>query len=121
MNGTIGPAQRLVDRRFAFQSERQREPDMNKMMIFSAALCAVSLSACSKSPSENLADRVENAADAQADTMENQADMLKAQAAEVRENGEQRSDAIEAADQNIAAMPAEQTNAIVAGEAPAVK
>jgi hypothetical protein len=94
---------------------------MNKVMIFSVALCALSLSACSKSPSENLADRVENAADAQADAMENQANMLKAQAAEVRENGEQRSDAIEAANQNVAAMPAEQANAVIAGDAPAVK
>lgn len=51
---------------------------MNKVTIFSVALCTLPLSACSKSPSENLADRVENAADAQADAMENQADMLKA-------------------------------------------
>ena len=53
--------------------------------------------------------------------MANQADMLKAQATEVRKNGEQRYDAIEVADQNVAAMPAEQANAVVAGDAPAVK
>jgi hypothetical protein len=94
---------------------------MNKVIIFTVALCILPLSACSKSPSENLADRVENAADVQADAMENQAEMLKAQAAEVRETGDQRSDAIEAADQNVAAMPSDQANAIVAGEAPAVK
>ena len=86
------------------------------------------LAACNKSPSDKLADRVENAADARADAMEANADVLRSQAARldnraetVRDTGESRSDAIEAADMNVAAMSQDQRDAIVANQAAAVR
>lgn len=94
---------------------------MNKAIVFGTALAALGLGGCNKSPSDKLADRVENAADARADTMEAQADMLDNRAAQVRKAGEQRSDAIEAADRNVAAMSQEQRDAIVANQAAAVR
>ncbi len=90
-------------------------------VIAALALAAVPLSACSKSPSDQLADRVENAAEARADNLEMQADMLENRAAAVREAGEERSDAIEAADRNVAAMSQAERDAIVANEAAAVR
>lgn len=90
-------------------------------VIAALARAAVPLSACSKSSSDQLADRVENAADARADNLEMQADMLENRAAAVREAGEERSDAIEAADRNVAAMSQAERDAIVANETAAVR
>ncbi len=94
---------------------------MKKSIIVVAAVCALPLAACNKSPSDKLADRVENAADNRADAMENQAAMLNDRAEQVRDTAEQRADAIQAADRNVAAMSQEQRDAIVANDAAAVR
>lgn len=93
-----------------------------------ALTAALALTACIESPSDKLADRVENAADSRADALEANADVLRNQAARldnraetVRGTGESRSDAIEAADMNVAAMSQEQRDAIVANQAAAVR
>ena len=99
-----------------------------KSVITLVALAAVlPLAACNKSPSDKLADRVENAADNRADAMEANADVLRNQAARLddradkaRDTGESRSDAIQAADMNVAGMSQERRDAIVANEAAAV-
>ncbi|RYY05489.1 MAG: hypothetical protein EON55_26420 [Alphaproteobacteria bacterium] len=86
-----------------------------------AASLALGLTGCAKSGDEKLADRVENHADAQADALKNQAAELNAEAKEVRANGKQRGDAIDAANLNTQAMSNEQKAAIVNGAAPAVQ
>ncbi len=101
------------------------------MKIFLTALAVVAilpLAACNNSPSDKLADRVENAADTRADAMEANADVLRNQAAQLdnradkaRDTGESRSDAIQAADMNVAGMSQEQRDAIVANQAAAVR
>ncbi|QQV79128.1 hypothetical protein H5J25_16570 [Sphingomonas aliaeris] len=98
------------------------------MVTLVAVAALLPLSACNKSPSDKLADRVENAADTRADAMEANADVLRNQAAQLdnraekaRDTGESRSDAIEAADMNVAAMSQEQRDAIVANQAAAVR
>lgn len=92
------------------------------------ALALLALAGCNKSPSENLAGRVENAADTRADAMENNADALRDQAKAlderadvVRDTGDSRSEAIKAADQNVAGMTQAQRDAIVANQAAAVR
>ncbi len=92
------------------------------------ALALVALAGCNKSPSDKLADRVENAADMRADAMENNAHALRERAkaldnrAEVvRDTGDSRSEAIKAANQNVANMTQAQRDAIVANEAAAVR
>lgn len=97
------------------------------IIIFSAA-ALFSLAACEKSSSDKLADQVENAADARADVLENtadalanRADRLDDRAAEIRETGEQRSDAIDAADRDVSGITEEKRKAIVANEAAAVR
>lgn len=100
-----------------------------KSIVTLVALAAVlPLAACNKSPSDKLADRVENAADNRADAMESNADALRNQAARLddradkaRDTGDSRSDAIEAADMNVAGMSQERRDAIVANEAAAVR
>jgi hypothetical protein len=100
-----------------------------KSVITLVALAAVlPLAACNKSPSDKLADRVENAADNRADAMEANADMLRNRAARLddradkaRDTGDSRSDAIEAADMNVAGMSQERRDAIVANQAAAVR
>lgn len=95
---------------------------MKTTLAFGAALGVLVLAGCNQSPAENLADRVENAADTRADAMENQADALEDRAREVRETGEERADAIVAADRNVAeTMTQERRDAVVANEAPAVR
>lgn len=101
---------------------------MKTIVTLAALTAALALTACSQSPSDKLADRVENAADSRADAMEADADVLRNQAARldnraetVRDTGESRSDAIEAADMNVAAMSQEQRDAIVANQAAAVR
>ncbi|MHA6718097.1 hypothetical protein ACX40Y_01480 [Sphingomonas sp. RS6] len=86
-----------------------------------AALCALPLAACNPSPADNLADRVENAADARADALENRADMLNQRAEDVRETGEERADAIDAAGRNVATMSQAERDAIVANDSAAVR
>jgi hypothetical protein len=99
----------------------EQEPEMKNSLTIAAAACLLTLGACSKSPADNLADQVKDAADMQADAMENQADMLKAQASDIRETGKQRADAIDAANQNLVGVTPEESNAIIAGDAPAVR
>lgn len=94
---------------------------MKARNALSIALALSVLSACGQSSSDRLADRVENAADARADGLEAQADMLDDRAAQIRRNGEQRADAIEAADRNVTAMSQAERDAIVANEAAAVR
>lgn len=84
-------------------------------------LLAAPLAACGGSGDDKLAHRVEEAADNRADQLEQRADALKERADQVRETGEQRADAIDAADLNTQAMTAEQKTAIVANQAPAVR
>jgi len=102
---------------------------MNKAVVLGTALTALALGACnSNSPSDTLADRVENAADARADNLEArsenlqaQAEMLDNRAEQVRDTGESRADAIQAADMNVQGMSQEQRDAIVANQAAAVR
>lgn len=89
--------------------------------ILIAVTLTLGLSGCGKSGDEKLADRVENHADAQADALQNQAAALQAEAKQVRKTGEQRGDAIDAANLNTQAMSNEQKAAIVNGAAPAVR
>ena len=86
-----------------------------------AASLTLGLAGCAKSGDDKLADRVENHANAQADALKNQAAELNAEAKQVRANGKQRGDAIDAANLNTAAMSNEQKAAIVNGAAPAVR
>lgn len=94
---------------------------MNKFTLGLAAAAVLTLGACNDSPSENLADRVENAADTRADNLDTRADLLENRAEQIRDTGEYRADAIEAADMNVAGMSQEQRDAIVANDAPAVR
>lgn len=101
---------------------------MKLLLPLVAAVALLPLSACSKSPSDKLADRVENAADSRADALEanaaalrEQADALDNRADRTRDVGQSRADAIEAADMNVAGMNQEQRDAIVANQAAAVR
>lgn len=95
---------------------------MKTTLVIGAALCALTLAGCNQSPADNLADRVEDAADERADAMENRADALEDRAEQVRQTGEERADAISAADRNVAAtMTQERRDAVIANEAPAVR
>ena len=101
---------------------------MKSIVALVAVAAMLPLAACNESPSDKLADRVENAADTRADAMEANADVLRNQAAQLdsraetaRDTGESRSDAIEAADMNVAGMSQEQRDAIVANQAAAVR
>lgn len=95
---------------------------MKIAFIITLATGAVALAACSQTPAENLADRVENAADMRADAMDNRAELLRDRAEQIRETGEERADAIAAADRNVAAtMTEDRREAVIANEAPAVR
>lgn len=95
---------------------------MKTNLAVAAALGALTLAGCNQSPADNLADRVEDSADERADAMENRADALDDRAEQVRQTGEERADAISAADRNVAAtMSEERRDAVVANEAPAVR
>ncbi|GAA3718478.1 hypothetical protein GCM10022268_28480 [Sphingomonas cynarae] len=101
---------------------------MRSIITLVALAAVLPLAACNKSPSDKLADRVENAADTRADAMEANADILRNQAAQLdsraekaRDTGEARSDAIEAADMNVAGLSQDQRDAIVANQAAAVR
>lgn len=101
---------------------------MKNLITALAVAVILPLAACSKSPSDKLAGRVENAADTRANAMEANADVLRNQAAQLdnraekaRDIGESRSDAIQAADMNVAGMSQEQRDAIVANQAAAVR
>lgn len=99
-----------------------------KAMVALIVSGGFALSACGEDPSDKLADRVEAAAENRADAMEANADALRNQAAALdrkadrtRDVGEARSDAIEAADLNVATMSQAERDAIVANEAAAVR
>lgn len=99
-----------------------------KLVVAGVLGMGLLLAGCGKDPSEKLADRVEAAADNRADTMEanaaalrNEAALLEQRADRTRDVGDARSDAIEAADRNVAAMSQEQRDAIVANQAAAVR
>ncbi|RZL29004.1 MAG: hypothetical protein EOP64_02615 [Sphingomonas sp.] len=100
-----------------------------KTILITAAIAAIlPLGACSKSPSDKLADRVEKAGDnragameADADALRNRAAMLDNRADKARDTAESRSDAIKAADMNVVNMTQEQRDAIVANQAAAVR
>lgn len=93
---------------------------LNIKLMSIAALTTV-LAACGGHGDDKLADRVENAADVRATVMEAKADAINARVEDVREVGERRANAIDAADVNAASMTEEQRDKIVANEAPAVK
>lgn len=93
-----------------------------------SGLMVASLAACGGDGDDALADRVRDAANNRADAIENksdqlanQAEMLDRRAEQVRDNGERRGDAIDAADVNAHAMSVEQKDRIVANEAAAVR
>ena len=102
---------------------------MKALVILSFSVCALALTGCNQSPAEKLADRVEDTADKRADAMENKADAMEnkadaldERAEQVRKTGEERGDAISAADRNVAeTMTKERRDAVVANEAPAVR
>lgn len=94
------------------------------MRIITAAamvLFIAPLAACGGNGDDKLAERVEDQAENRADALQQRADTLDERADQVRDTGEQRADAIDAADLNAHAMSAEQRNAIVANEAAAVR
>lgn len=94
---------------------------MQRTILIALSVCTLPLTACGKSPSDKLADRVEKAAETRADALEKDAEALNKRAEQVRQTGEQRANAIDAADRDTAAMTQEQRDAIVANEAPAVR
>ncbi|AHE55448.1 hypothetical protein [Sphingomonas sanxanigenens] len=95
---------------------------MKIALAIGTALCALTFASCNQSPADNLADRVEDAANERADAMENRAGALEDRAEQVRQTGEERADAISAADRNVAAtMSQERRDAVIANEAPAVR
>ena len=88
----------------------------------------LTLTACGGNGDDKLAGRVEDAADnraaaleAQSDMLENRAEALDQRAERVRDVGERRADAIDAADLNAQAMSQEQRDAVVANAAAAVR
>ncbi|TPG56055.1 hypothetical protein [Sphingomonas glacialis] len=94
---------------------------MKKTMIAALALVALPLTACGGNGDGKLAKQVEKAADNRADAMEANAKDLEAQAKAERKTGEDRADAIRAADVNAAAMTPEQRGEVVANDAAAVR
>ena len=85
------------------------------------AILATPLAACGGNGDDKLAERVEDRAENRADQLEAMADNLEDRADRTREIGEQRADAIDAADLNAHAMSAEHKADIVANEAAAVR
>ena len=101
---------------------------MKKIILGAVILGSLSLASCGGKGDDKLADRVEDRAveradmlDNKADQMEENADQLHDKADMVEETGEDRSNAIDAADVNADAMTDEQKQAIVDQNAPAVK
>ena len=94
---------------------------MRKPVLLLSILALAPLAACGGNGDDKLAQRVEDAADNRADALEGRADALDNRAEQVRAKGEQRSDAIDAADLNTALMSNAQKDAIVANEAAAVR
>ncbi|TPG10827.1 hypothetical protein [Sphingomonas oligophenolica] len=85
------------------------------------ALLTAPLAACGGNGDDKLAGRVEDAADNRADQMEAMASNLEDRADRTRDIGEQRADAIDAADINAQAMSNAQKDEIVANQAAAVR
>ena len=96
---------------------------MRNLIIVAPIAAALVLGACNQTPSDRLVDRVEKSSEARAGAMENKADMLERRAEQVRATGEQRANAIDAADRDekIANITQQQRDAIVANEAAAVR
>ena len=94
---------------------------MRMPVLILSVLALVPLAGCGGNGDDKLAGRVEDAADNRADALAERADALDTRAEQVRAKGEQRSDAIDAADLNAAAMSNAQKDAIVANEAAAVR
>jgi hypothetical protein len=94
---------------------------MTSLLRISTISATLALAACGGNGDDKLAERVEDRADARADEMENKADALDARAEAVRERGEDRADAIDAADVNADKMTVNEKNAVVVGDAPAVR
>lgn len=94
---------------------------MKKTMIVALSALALPLAACGGNGDGKLAKQVEKAADNRADALEAQAKELKQEAKAERKTGDERADAIRAADVNAAAMTPDQRSAVVANEAAAVR
>ncbi|WP_380872212.1 hypothetical protein ACFB49_31560 [Sphingomonas sp. DBB INV C78] len=86
---------------------------MNRMIKFTAIAAFAALAACGGKGDDSLAENVEQAYDNQADqldaiaentTNEAQSDVLEDQADALREEGDNKADAIDAADVNAAAV-----------------
>ncbi len=90
-------------------------------LMLIGALSLAPLAACGGNGDDKLASRVEDAADNRADALEDRANALDERAEQVRDVGEQRSDAIDAANLNTQTMSNEQKDAIVANQAAAVR
>lgn len=83
---------------------------------------AMPLAACGGGNGDDkLAERVEDHADNRADQLEAMAENLEDRAEQTRKVGEQRADAIDAADLNTQAMTDEQKANIIANETAAVR
>ena len=85
------------------------------------AVLAAPLAACGGNGDDKLAARVEDAADNRADQMDAMAATLENKADRTRAIGEQRADAIDAADLNAQAMSNQQKAEIIANQAAAVR
>lgn len=93
---------------------------MKKTIATALILGSLSLSGCGGKGDDKLGDRVETNAEERADMLNDKAEQLQEKADRVEETGEDRAAAIDAADINADAMNAEQKQAIVDGQAPAV-
>lgn len=94
---------------------------MSKKYFIPVSVFLLALAACSWSPSDKLADRVDNAADQRANALDKQAAALNSKADAIRANGEQRSDASDAANRDVSSMMQAERDRIVANKAPAVR
>lgn len=94
-----------------------------KPILTTALLVAIAmpLAACGGNGDDKLAERVEEHADNRADQLEAMADNLEDRAEQTRKVGEQRAEAIDAADLNANAMTEEQKANIIANETAAVR
>jgi hypothetical protein len=105
-----------------FASHQKGNPVMKPIIATALlALLAAPLAACGGNGDDKLAGQVKDQADNRADQLEAMADNLEEQADQTRKVGEQRADAIDAADVNAHAMSNEQKVEIINNEAAAVR
>ena len=94
---------------------------MKKTIAAAIIMSSLALAGCGGKGDDKLANRVEDNAEERADALDQRAEQLEDKADRVEETGENRADAIDAADVNADAMTTDKKQAIVDGQAPAVK